>query len=63
VTEAELFAMLESPLYVTVTLVEPTGSDEVVSVALPPLSCAVPNTVFPAVNVGFGWGNASRAVT
>jgi hypothetical protein len=34
-----------------VTLVEPTGSDETVSFALPPLSCAVPSTVFPAVKV------------
>jgi len=51
VTDAELFAMFESPLYVTITLVEPTVSDEIVSDALPPLSCAVPSTVFPAVNV------------
>jgi len=34
-----------------VTFVEPTGRDETVSVALPPLSWAVPNVVFPAVNV------------
>ena len=32
-------------------VVEPTESDEIVSAALPPLSCAVPKTVFPAVNV------------
>jgi hypothetical protein len=34
-----------------VTLVEPTGNDEIASVALPPLSCAVPSTVFPDVKV------------
>ena len=49
VTDAELLAMFESPLYVTVTLVEPTGSDEITSFAFPPLSCAVPSTVFPDV--------------
>src|SRR4029077_8297651 len=38
VTEAELLAMLESPLYFTVTLVEPTGNDEITSFAFPPPS-------------------------
>ena len=51
VTEAELLAMSESPLKVAVTLVEPTDRDETVSFALPPLCCAVPSIVFPAVNV------------
>jgi len=51
VTEAELLAMLESPLKVAVTVVLPTASEEIVSIALPPLSWAVPNTVLPAVNV------------
>ena len=32
-------------------MVEPTASDEVVNVALPPLRCAVPSTVFPDVKV------------
>jgi hypothetical protein len=32
-------------------LVEPTARDEMVSIALPPLSCAVPSTVFPDVKV------------
>ena len=43
--------MFEFHGYVTVTVVEPTGSVDVVKVALPPLSCAVPSTVVPAVNV------------
>jgi hypothetical protein len=34
-----------------VTLVEPTGNVDVVNFAFPPLSCAVPSTVFPAVKV------------
>ena len=38
VTEAELLAMLESPLYVTVIMVEPTGNVEVVKLAARPLS-------------------------
>ena len=29
----------------------PAGRDDVVNVALPPLSCTVPKTVVPAVNV------------
>lgn len=33
------------------TLVEPTASDEMVSVALPALSCIVPSTIFPDVKV------------
>ena len=33
------------------TTVEPTGSVEVVKVALPALSCAVPRTVFPTLKV------------
>ena len=37
--------------YVTVTVVDPTGSVETVSVALPLLSSTVPSTVFPAVKV------------
>jgi len=49
-----------------VTLVEPTASDEIASAALPPLSCAVPSTVFPAVNVtgpvGFTVGDVIVAV-
>ncbi len=32
-------------------MVEPTARAEVVNVAFPPLSCAVPNTVVPAVKV------------
>lgn len=38
VTEAELFVIFELPLNVTVTTLEPKGSDDVVNVALPPLS-------------------------
>ena len=34
-----------------VTLVEPTVGVDVVNFAFPPLNWAVPNTVFPAVNV------------
>ena len=34
-----------------VTLVEPTACVDVVNFALPPLSCAVPSTVLPAVKV------------
>lgn len=52
ITQAELFAMLESPLYVTVTVVGPTVTVVVVNFAFPPLSWAVPRTVFPAVAAG-----------
>jgi hypothetical protein len=34
-----------------VTLLEPTASADVVKVAFPLLSCAVPSTVFPTANV------------
>jgi hypothetical protein len=51
VTEAELPEMSESHGYVTVTVVEPTASVEVVNVALPSLSSTLPSTVFPAVKV------------
>jgi len=56
VTDAELLAMFEFPRYVTVTLVEPMGSVEVVIVALlavlpDQVSWTVPSTVCPAVNV------------
>jgi hypothetical protein len=43
--------MFESPLYVALTLVEPTGSDEIASFALPLPSWAIPSTVFPAVKM------------
>lgn len=33
------------------TLLEPTASADVVKVAFPLLSCAVPSTVFPTANV------------
>ena len=51
VTEAELPEMSEFHGYVTVTVVDPTGSVEVDNFALPPLSSTVPSTVFPAVKV------------
>jgi len=51
VTEAELLAMSEFQGYVTVTVVDPTASDEVVNVAVPLLSSTVPRVVFPVVNV------------
>ena len=58
--------MFEFPLYVAVTLVEPTASDDVTKVAFPPLSWTVPRTVFPAVNVtgpaGFVVGDVMVAV-
>lgn len=44
-------AIFEFPLYVAAIVVDPTASVDVVNVALPPLSWAVPNTDFPAVNV------------
>jgi len=34
-----------------VTVVEPDDRADVVRIAVPPLICAVPSTVFPAVNV------------
>jgi len=49
--EAELFATLEFHAWVTWTRVDPVGSVEVVKVAIPRLSCAVPRTVAPAVKV------------
>jgi hypothetical protein len=51
VMEAELVAIVESPLHVAVTLVEPTARVKVVNFALPALSCAVPRTVFPTAKV------------
>ena len=36
---------------VAVTTLEPAGRDEMVRVALPRVSCAVPSTVFPVVKV------------
>ena len=38
-------------VFVPVTVVEPTGSVEIVNFAFPPLSCPVPSGVFPAVKV------------
>jgi hypothetical protein len=49
VAVAEL--LLASPLYVAVTGSLPTGSEDVVAVAAPPVSVDVPNTVAPLVNV------------
>ena len=43
--------MLESPRNVTVTVLDPAGRDDVVRVAFPPLNCALPSVVLPAVNV------------
>jgi hypothetical protein len=58
--------MFEFPLYVAVTVVEPVAREEIVNFALPPLSCAVPNTVFPTVKVtgpvGFTVGDEIVAV-
>ncbi len=55
--EAELVAIVESPLHVAVTLPEPTARIEVVNFALPALSCAVSRTVFPTAKVTspVGW--------
>lgn len=50
-TDAELCPTSESPSYVTVTVVVPTGSVEVAKVALPPVSSTVPSAVLPAVKV------------
>ena len=50
-SEAELSEMSEFHGYVTVTVVEPTASVEVVSVALPLVSSTLPSVVFPAVKV------------
>jgi hypothetical protein len=49
--EPELVAIVESPLHVRVTLVEPTARVEVLNFALPALSCAVPRAVFPTAKV------------
>jgi len=43
--------LLESPLYVAVMGSLPSGREDVVTVALPPLSVDVPNVVAPLVNV------------
>ena len=43
--------LLESPLYVAVIGSLPSGSDDVVAVAAPPLSVDVPNVVAPFVKV------------
>ena len=51
VMEAELVAIVESPVHVAVTLPEPTARIEVVNFALLALSCAVPRTVFPTAKV------------
>jgi len=51
VTVAELPAMFESPLKITLITVEPKARDEVVTLALPLLSWTVPNTVVPALKV------------
>ena len=43
--------LLASPLYVAVMGSLPSGSEDVVAVAVPPLSADVPNVVAPLVNV------------
>ena len=58
--------MFELPLYVALTLVEPTVRAVVVNAAFPPLSCTVPSTVLPAEKVtgpvGFAVGEVTIAV-
>jgi hypothetical protein len=43
--------LLVSPLYVAVMGSLPSGSEDVVAVAIPPVSVDVPNAVAPLVNV------------
>jgi len=50
-TDAELLAIFELPEYVALTVVDPTGSEDVVNVAFPLTSWPVPKTVVPAVKV------------
>ena len=58
--------MFELPANVAVTVVDPSGNDEIESEALPWTICAVPNTIFPAVKVtgpvGFTVGDVTFAV-
>ncbi len=63
VTDAELPAMFESPFYSTVTWVDPAGSDEVPSVAWPPLSSTVPSIWVPAMKVTRPLGSTLGDVT
>jgi hypothetical protein len=51
VTDAELFAILESPEQVTLIAVEPAGKDQVVNFVLPLTGWTVASTVCPAESV------------